>query len=124
MPETNNSAAAAKRALASQRLVNAVAQSGYEELPLASHQLIASGEHAGDAERKAKRLPVRPPPTEHLCLLAPTLDHLQHRPSRAGLRLRITCQRGQRQTEDQLVEFVDVYGELIRNIGTCQAIFP
>ncbi|MCY1560412.1 hypothetical protein D9M68_975440 [compost metagenome] len=57
-------------------------------------------------------------------LLAPTLDHLQHWPSRAALSLRITCQRCQRQSEDQLVEFVHVHGELICDIGTRQAILP
>lgn len=62
--------------------------------------------------------------TDEGCLLASALDHLQHRPSRAALRLRIAGQRGQRQAEDQLVELVDVYGELIRDIGACKAILP
>jgi hypothetical protein len=37
-----------------------------------------------------------PIPAEEAVLITPTLDHLQHRPSRAALRLRITYQRGQR----------------------------
>ena len=35
-------------------------------------------------------------PADKTGLIAPTLDHLQHWPSRAALRLRITYQRGQR----------------------------
>ena len=63
-------------------------------------------------------------PADKTGLIAPTLDHLQHWPSRAALRLRITYQRGQRSAEDQLVEFVDVYGKLIGNIGARHAILP
>ena len=72
------------------------------------------------------RLPKqRPILTFHAAsLLAPSFDHLQHRPSRAALCLRVTCQRSQRQAENQLVEFVDVYGELIGDISARQAILP
>ena len=84
-------ATAAKHALSHQRAINLFARSGYRRNPLASRQLIAIEALAGERSTESRGPALCTHPTDKVCLLASTLDHLEQRPSRAALCLRITC---------------------------------
>lgn len=91
---------------------------------LASRKLIAIAELACELGKGDREPDYAVAPTDKGGLLAPALDHLQYRPSRAALRLRITYQRGQRQAEDQLIKFVDMHSQLICYVEARHAILP
>jgi hypothetical protein len=84
-------ATAAKHALSNQRAINLLARSGYRRYPLASRQLIAIEALAGECSTEGRGPALCTHPTDEVCLLASTLDHLEQRPSRAALCLCITC---------------------------------